>query len=144
MKKTRQSTDGETDRYFSLKLRIFVDQDIAIGPGKAELLEAIQQHGSIAAAARAMGMSYRRAWQLVETMNNCFVSPLVLSLKGGSGGGGAQVTPLGKEVLSAYRALEKKASASLRKDLGLWKKFLRENTVISEKVSDVTLQDAHK
>jgi molybdate transport system regulatory protein len=83
-KKRAQTISHEATVKFSFKLRILLDDAIAIGPGKAELLGEIEKHGSIAAAAREMGMSYRRAWQLVETMNNCFVSPLVLSVKGGS------------------------------------------------------------
>jgi molybdate transport system regulatory protein len=68
-------------------------------------------------------------------MNNCFVSPLVLSVKGGSGGGGAQVTPLGAEVLACYRALEKKAQAALRKEIGSCQRFLREKSLITESPS---------
>lgn len=95
------------------RLRILLGPDIAIGPGKADLLEAIARTGSISAAAREMEMSYRRAWLLVDTMNQCFKSPLVSAIKGGSGGGGAAVTALGLEVLARYRAMETKAAASV-------------------------------
>jgi molybdate transport system regulatory protein len=89
-----------------VRLRLLLDEDIAFGPGKAELLEAIQRAGSISAAAKALDMSYRRAWMLVETMNSCFESPLVKSAKGGSGGGGAEVTPEGLALLQAFRRME--------------------------------------
>ena len=81
-------------------------EDIAFGPGKAELLLAIVETGSISAAARKMGMSYRRAWLLVDTMNRCFKSPLVASSAGGSQGGGASITALGEEVLAHYQSLQ--------------------------------------
>lgn len=87
------------------RLRVVRDEDIAIGPGKAELLEMIAVTGSIAAAGRAMGMSYKRAWLLVETMNDCFRLPLVVASRGGSGKGGAELTDTGKTVLAAYRRL---------------------------------------
>lgn len=80
-----------------------------IGPGKAELLERIDRTGSIAAAGREMGMSYKRAWQLVETMNTMFREPLVERTRGGAKGGGAAVTETGRVVLAEYRGLEEAA-----------------------------------
>ena len=94
------------NRTLGARLRIVLEPDIAIGPGKADLLEGIRQTGSIAGAGRAMGMSYKRAWYLVETMNRCFKSPLVEASKGGRAGGGARLTQLGQEVLERYRRME--------------------------------------
>ncbi|MEW5790527.1 MAG: LysR family transcriptional regulator [Pseudomonadota bacterium] len=99
------------------RLRILFGPDIALGPGKAALLEAVARSGSISAAAREMGMSYRRAWLLVDTMNRCFKTPLVEASKGGSGGGGARVTDLGRDVLARYRAMELKAAASVAEEM---------------------------
>jgi molybdate transport system regulatory protein len=99
------------------QLRISFKKSIAMGPGKADLLDAIAQSGSISAAARALGMSYRRAWLLVETMNECFKAPLVETATGGQHGGGAQVTDLGREVVRRYRAMERKASASVSREM---------------------------
>lgn len=88
------------------QLRLWLGEEIALGPGKADLLAAINEAGSIAAAGRRLSMSYRRAWLLVDTMNRCFREPLVVSVAGGSGGGGAQLTTTGQEVLRLYRALQ--------------------------------------
>lgn len=99
------------------RLRILFGQDIALGPGKAALLDAVARSGSISAAAREMGMSYRRAWLLVDTMNRCFKAPLVEASKGGSGGGGARITELGLDVLARYRAMELKAAASVAAEM---------------------------
>ena len=77
-----------------------------MGPGRADLLEQIQAAGSIAAAGRQMGMSYKRAWALVEAMNVLFRTPVVEAAKGGAGGGGARLTATGVQVLGAYRGLE--------------------------------------
>ena len=90
-----------------LKAQLFCGDEIAIGPGKAALLDAIAATGSISAAGRALGMSYRRAWLLVDVMNRCWAAPLVDTTAGGSHGGGARVTELGAEVLAAYRLLER-------------------------------------
>ncbi|EJN09190.1 winged helix-turn-helix domain-containing protein [Herbaspirillum sp. YR522] len=90
---------------------------IAFGPGKADLLQAIQRCGSISAAAREMGMSYRRAWLLVEEMNSCFASALVSTATGGARGGGAVVTESGLAVLARYRRMQKKAENSIAADL---------------------------
>lgn len=89
-----------------LRIRVVFGPGEMIGPGKAELLEHIRDTGSIAAAGRAMGMSYKRAWLLVETLNAMFREPLVKRERGGVRGGGAQVTAAGAAVLAAYRALE--------------------------------------
>lgn len=97
-----------------LKLRLHNGTDIALGPGKADLLEAIAQHGSISAAARALGMSYRRAWLLVETMNRSFRQPLVSTLAGGKHGGGTQLSETGEQVLRRYRALCAQAQAAVQ------------------------------
>ena len=77
-----------------------------MGPGKAELLEAIAREGSVPAAARTIGMSYRKAWMLIDRMNSAFVGPLVLSRKNGGPASGAVVTDLGREVAAAFRAVE--------------------------------------
>lgn len=90
-----------------LKLRLEFENGLVMGPGKAALVEAIAREGSISAAGRAMGMSYRRAWGLVEEMNAGFAEPLVISLRGGAKGGGAAVTPAGQAVLARFRALER-------------------------------------
>jgi len=108
-----------------LKIRIPYGAESAIGKGKADLLEAIQRTGSISAAGREMGMSYRRAWNLVETMNRCFVQPVVTTATGGSHGGGAQVTAFGVEVLRRYRELEAKANASVMKEIEALSAMLR-------------------
>ncbi|OUY07063.1 winged helix-turn-helix domain-containing protein [Acinetobacter populi] len=96
-----------------LRLRILYDEHIAIGPGKAELLEAIQRTGSISQAAKSMNMSYRRAWQLVDTMNQCFASALVETQTGGTHGGGAVVTPIGQQILQSFREMEQHAKQSM-------------------------------
>lgn len=95
-----------------LFLRLDLGEDIAIGPGKADLLAGIAETGSIAAAARRMGMSYKRAWLLVETMNGCFRAPVVLAARGGRGAGGARLTAEGEAVLAAYRSLQRAAEAA--------------------------------
>jgi molybdate transport system regulatory protein len=90
-------------------------QEIALGPGKADLLEAIDRHGSITAAARDLGMSYRRAWLLVETMNRCFATPLVETSRWR--GRGASLSKMGKDVLGLYRDLERKSVRASREPL---------------------------
>jgi molybdate transport system regulatory protein len=92
------------------RLRIHRGDDIAVGPGKVDLLEAIGATGSISGAARSLGMSYRRAWLLVDTMNRCFRTPVVQAEAGGKRGGGAQLTRLGEEVIRRYRRLERDAA----------------------------------
>jgi molybdate transport system regulatory protein len=91
--------------HLKLKLQLYCGDEIAMGPGKADLLEAIAREGSISAAGRAMGMSYRRAWMLVDTMNRCFRAPLIETHPGGGASAGAKLTPSGKAALAAYRRL---------------------------------------
>jgi molybdate transport system regulatory protein len=99
------------------QIRIMFRKAIAMGPGKADLLRAIEATGSISAAARELDMSYRRAWLLVDTMNQCFRTPLVETLTGGQHGGGARITELGQEVLRRYLQMEAKAAESVEKEL---------------------------
>jgi len=89
-----------------LKAQLLCGGELAMGPGKADLLEAIQAEGSISGAGRKLGMSYRRTWLLVDTMNRCWAEPLVEATPGGGEGRGARVTAAGLEVLAAYRALD--------------------------------------
>jgi molybdate transport system regulatory protein len=93
-----------------LRIRIVFGEAEMIGPGKAELLERIDRCGSIAAAGREMGMSYKRAWELVATLNAMFADPVVESTRGGPGGGGASLTGAGREILALYRAFEHEAA----------------------------------
>jgi len=106
------------------QIRIMFRKAIAMGPGKADLLAAIERTGSISAAARSLGMSYRRAWLLVDTMNQCFKSPVVETLTGGQRGGGARVTRLGHDVLTRYLAMDAKAAASVRRDLAAFSRLM--------------------
>lgn len=89
-----------------LRLRLVFAEGVMLGPGKADLLELIGQTGSIAGAGRRMNMSYKRAWSLVEQMNDAFREPLVERSRGGATGGGARLTPAGETVLASYRKLE--------------------------------------
>lgn len=99
------------------RLRIQLGHAIAMGPGKVQLLEAIAETGSISAAARQMGMSYRRAWLLVDTMNQCFKAPLVNTATGGKGGGGARITSFGEEVLARYQRMQRIASEAVAEEM---------------------------
>ena len=108
----------------SIRIRISFRENIAIGQGKADLLEAIGRTGSISAAARALEMSYRKAWTLVDEMNQCFRTPVVVAAKGGARGGGAQVTPLGEEALARFRQIHAKASAAIQADVLEFRKKL--------------------
>ena len=107
------------------RLRITKGPDIAIGPGKIDLLEAIDKAGSITAAAKALGMSYRRAWLLVDMMNRCFRTPVVVAEAGGPRGGGAQVTPLGRDVVRRYRRIEAAAAKAGAAELAQLIRLLR-------------------
>lgn len=97
-----------------LFLRLDLATRVHLGPGKIRLLEEIDRHGSISAAGRALKMSYRRAWLLVDDLNSGFREPLVTTRLGGAGGGKASVTPLGSSVIRAYRAMEKEAQRIVR------------------------------
>jgi len=94
-----------------LKLRIDFPGGARIGPGKIDLLEAVARTGSITAAGRALGMSYRRAWLLLDALNRTFDAPVVATAAGGAGGGGAEVTAFGLGLIAAYRALQADCAA---------------------------------
>ncbi len=95
-----------------LKIMLYCGDVTAMGPGKAELLDAIDREGSISGAGRAMGMSYRRAWMLVDTMNRCWTEPVVETAVGGGAKGGARLTAFGRRLLKAYRDLDARLMAA--------------------------------
>ncbi len=115
------------NRETSLRIRIACGEDIAIGHGKADLLEGIRATGSISGAARGLGMSYRKAWLLVDEMNRSFREPVVVASKGGPPGGGAVLTPLGAEALRRYRAIQKAALEAIEGDLKAFRRLLRQS-----------------
>lgn len=100
-----------------LWLRLDLAPEVSIGPGKADLLRGIAETGSISAAGRRIGMSYKRAWQLVDALNRDFTAPLVNASRGGAGGGGATLTPLGSEILAAYLTSTETAATALQNEL---------------------------
>lgn len=100
-----------------IRVSIVFESGARIGPGKAALLESIRDTGSISAAARDMGMSYKRAWLLLDSINQAFTEPVVTAASGGTGGGGATLTPFGAEVLERYRRIYKRAAAETADDL---------------------------
>ncbi len=100
-----------------LMVRVAFGRRGALGPGKMRLIELIDRHGSITGACKEMGMSYRRAWLLVEGLKQAFREPVLATQQGGVAGGGCRLTPYGREVLQRYRALERKARESVSADL---------------------------
>lgn len=115
--------DQETRRPV-LRIRIVFGEAEMIGPGKAELLERIERTGSIAAAGREMDMSYKRAWELIGTLNAMFRAPLVTRTRGGPGGGGAVLTEMGREVLRLYRGFEAEAARAGARHLDAFRALL--------------------
>jgi molybdate transport system regulatory protein len=111
-------------KYRGLTLRVLGKRRPAIGPGKAELIERIASTGSISAAARAMGMSYRRAWQLVGALNQDFRERVVTTAAGGARGGGTRVTSFGLRLVTEYREMEEKASAAIAGDLKRFQRYV--------------------
>lgn len=120
--KTKAAAGGARMR---MHLRIMLDDEIAFGPGKADLLEAIRDTGSISAAGKQLGMSYRRAWLLVDAMNRCFRAPLVETAAGGVAGGGASLSQVGAEVVARYRMLEAAVAKVTEKTFSEIKPLLR-------------------
>jgi molybdate transport system regulatory protein len=108
-----------------LTIRIDLENGDRIGPGKIALLEAIRDTGSISAGARKIGMSYRRAWLLVEQVNEAFDGPSVTSTMGGRHGGGAIITPVGERVIGIYRSVEKAALKSSSEEFRAVEKIIR-------------------
>jgi molybdate transport system regulatory protein len=110
----------------SLKIRLRHGDLFAMGPGKADLLEAIQETASIAAAGRKLGLSYWKTRHLLEEMNQCFRLPVVAASKGGEKGGGAQVTETGRAALAQFRAMEEEAGRAIAERASAFQDLLAE------------------
>ena len=119
--------NGRMARYPGLTLRILAGKEPAMGPGRARLIALIDSTGSISAAARTMGMSYRRAWQLVDAINASFRRPVVVTAIGGRRGGGAVVTEFGRGIIASYNDMENKASAAITGELKNFARHLRKS-----------------
>ena len=126
MKKTLKNTHQSVTKTLSIRLNLGPN-GIRIGPGKVSLLEQVGETGSIAAAGRTLNMSYRRAWLLIDSLNQAFVEPVVIRRSGGSGGGGAELTDLGREIISRYRCIERTADATASEDLAFLSHLCRED-----------------
>lgn len=98
-------------------LRVTLSDEFYVGPGRADLLELIGETGSISEAAKRMGMSYKRAWSLVQALNEGFGAPLVETVRGGAGQGGASLTPAGSEVLERYRRMQQATREAIADDV---------------------------
>lgn len=107
------------------RLRFYSNDTVAIGPGKVELLEAIGVAGSISGAARQLGMSYRRAWLLLEELNASLHSPAVSTVTGGTRGGGASLTDVGQAIIAHYRAIESIALSAAAQDIAALQYLLK-------------------
>ncbi len=117
----------KSNRTIGPRLRIDLGPDRALGPGKADILEGIKETGSIAAAGRRMGMSYKRAWLLVETMNACFEDPLVVTSRGGQARGGAELTATGLRVLNCYRRMQDLTAEAIAEEFEILRSLLADS-----------------
>ncbi|EPX85948.1 N-terminal domain of molybdenum-binding protein [Rubellimicrobium thermophilum DSM 16684] len=119
-----------------ISLKIQLDPVTRLGRGKAELLAGIRETGSIAAAGRRMGMSYKRAWQLIAELNSCFAEPVVTTARGGSAHGGAALTPTGEAVLAAYDHMLQATERAIAEDLGRLDALMAVRTVAPARTGD--------
>lgn len=125
-RKTTKHQSNNASKSLRLWLRLDFGGQPVLGGGKVRLMELIGEKGSIAGAGREMGMSYRRAWLLIEDLNTRFGAPLVSARTGGDAGGGAALTPKGKAVVEAYRSLERATTGAASAKLQALEKLLRE------------------
>ena len=123
---TRKSVVG-AKVWLRPRLRVMQGGEIALGPGRVELLEFIRKTGSLRAAAKRMGISYMRAWKLVKYTNRCFSEPIVEITRGGKTGGGAELTETGKKAVNFYRHMETMCRAAVKKDWNALQRLLRRN-----------------
>jgi len=121
---TRAGAKQVSSRETRLTLRLDFQHAGRLGPGKVRLLELLEEKGSISAAGRAMDMSYRRAWQLIDELNRTFTDELVKTQQGGVRGGGAVLTQMGKDILNAYRAIEKKTQKAAAAEIAMIERAL--------------------
>jgi molybdate transport system regulatory protein len=122
--KTKQAT-ARSRPEVRFRMRIRVGETVALGPGKVALLEAVHEHGSISAAARSLGMSYRRAWLLIDELNRSLKSPATVSEQGGQSGGGCVLTPVGESIVRLYRDVETQAEAACATQIAALTKLIR-------------------
>lgn len=122
---TRGNTRGKKIRMAQLNIRIDFESGSRFGPGKARLLEAIAAEGSIRKAATSLGMSYRRAWMLVKSIEKTLGAPVIVATSGGKKGGGAKLTKAGREVVARYRKIETKAAKAAAVELRALEKMTR-------------------
>lgn len=114
---TRKAVSSEDRPQFKFRIRVMRGSTIAVGPGKIDLLLAVQEQQSISAAAKSLGMSYRRAWMLVDEMNRSLKEPVVSTAAGGSHGGGTALTEFGLELVALYRGIEARAQEACKDDI---------------------------
>lgn len=117
IKPKRQPARGSVVARLTPRLRIVFGAALRLGPGKIDLLEAIGRTGSISAAGRELGMSYRRAWVLVDAVNKMFTRPVVTTAAGGAQGGGAQLTAFGRDLVTAYRRIEARTLVAIQEEM---------------------------
>jgi molybdate transport system regulatory protein len=112
-----RTSSAKPTQAIMVRPRLYIGESIAIGPGKIDLLRQVAETHSISAAARALGMTYKRAWLLIDSLNQGFGRPLVETATGGKGGGGATLTALGSQLIERYSALEARLNASAQAEL---------------------------
>lgn len=125
-----------------LTVRVDFGSDRALGPGKIRLLEAIGKTGSISQAGRSLDMSYRRAWLLVDDLNHCFREAVVTTQPGGAQGGGAALTPFGRELIEKYRSIESEATAATKRQLRALEVSLRARARRTQKPLNTSIRAA--
>ncbi|WP_424067937.1 winged helix-turn-helix domain-containing protein [Paraburkholderia sp.] len=121
--RTRAPTKASPEVRFRMRIR--KGETVALGPGKVDLLEAVREHGSISAAARSLDMSYRRAWLLIDELNQSLKSPATVSEQGGQSGGGCVLTPVGENIVRLYREVEAQAQKSCAKQIDELTRLIR-------------------